>query len=66
MILSFDVYTSFGMAGVLRFHRPNENYKAMDGFFWQLTWVEWMKIVTMKDLSPGYVKINVAEFLRCS
>ena len=62
--LSSDASTSYGMGGVLFFHMVNPDYRNFDGLFWQMSWVEWQKIAHMRSLTPGLVKINVAEFLK--
>ena len=58
-----DACTSYGMGGVVLLDITNNPSAVVEGFFWQLSWEEWDKVVKMSDLSPGSVKINQAEFL---
>ena len=51
------------MAGVLTFDSKLSQVNGVAGLFWQISWREWEKIVPMPDLTPGNVKINVAEFI---
>ena len=51
------------MAGVLTFDSKLSQVNGVAGLFCQMSWREWEKIVPMPDLTPGNVKINVAEFI---
>ena len=61
--LSSDASGSFGMAGVQLFNKAHSLYPGYKGLFWQCSWEEWEKIVSITHLIPGQVMINVAEFL---
>ena len=51
------------MAGVLTFDLEGRKRNGVAGLFWQINWVEWVKMAPMTDLTPGDVDINIAEFL---
>ena len=61
--LSSNASGSFGMAGVQLFNKAHSLYPGYKGLFWQCSWEEWEKIVSITHLIPGQVMINVAEFL---
>ena len=61
--MASDASASWGMAGALFFGEGDCSHQPFDGFFWQITWPEWEKIIAMGELVPGSVGINVAEFL---
>ena len=58
-----DACTSVGMAGVVVFNHIERRRRGLDGLFWQISWKEWHKTAPIKQLRPGFVNINVAEFL---
>ena len=62
-VLSSDACTSFGIAGVLQFHNPRENWGNIGGLFWQISWGEWRKNTSLRNVCPDNIGINVAEFL---
>ena len=47
----------------MTFAQGYRNEDVVDGLFWQINWVEWAKMTTMPELTPGSVKINIAEFI---
>ena len=51
------------MAGVLTFAQEDKYEHVVDGLFWQISWVEWAGMTKMPELTPGSVKINIAEFI---
>ena len=51
------------MAGVLTFALEDKYEHVVDGLFWQISWVEWAGMTKMPELTPGSVKINIAEFI---
>ena len=57
------MYQLWNGGGVVLLDLTNNHGAVVEGFFWQLSWEEWEKVVKMSDLSPGSVKINQAEFL---
>ena len=61
--LASDASTSWGMAGALFHGERNSSRQPFDGLFWQITWSKWKEIISMSELVPGSVRINVAEFL---
>ena len=58
-----DACSSVGMGGVLLFDEGLRREKGVDGIFWQVSWIEWQKVMRMTELCPGSVRINIAEFL---
>ena len=62
-LLFSDACTSYGMAGVVLLDAAENRGSLMEGFFWQISWDEWKRAVSMSHLSPGSVKINPAEFM---
>ena len=61
--LASDASTSYGMAGILTFDQDIKHKSGLEEQFWQISWVEWTKLATMPELTPGCVKINIAEFI---
>ena len=55
-----DASSSFGMGGCITFKKPVAGFH---GKFWQISWIDFSRIVSLRRLRPRHVGINVAEFI---
>ena len=61
--LTRDASSSHVMTGVMLFEQKNKDYDGANHLFWQISWIEWTRILSTAELEAGDVKINIAKYI---